>query len=68
MFGFQVQAWTPTWVDPLHAIGIGIVVADSETIVSDIIRSQDGPVHAIYGPIRVKIITPPARVCDNCVG
>ena len=54
-----------TWVDPLHAIWVGIVIAHSKTTIANDIRAEVGAIHACDGAICVQVITPPAWICDD---
>lgn len=64
----MVGASQRTWVDPLHAIWVGIVVAHSETGIPDYIWWEVGAVEACDGAICVEVVAAPARVCDDYVG
>ena len=57
-----------TGVDPLHAIGIGIVVAHPQTAVADDIWWKDGAIQACDGAVGVEIVASPARICDDRMG
>lgn len=52
-----------TWVDPLHAIGICIVVANAETIGADYVAAVEPSNIASC----MQVIAAHARICDDCV-
>jgi len=63
----MVEALRYTWVDPLHAIWVGVIVPHPETCIADYVWWENGAVKACDGAICVEIVTPPARICDDCV-
>lgn len=52
-----------TWVDPLHAIGICVVVANAETVGADYVATIEASDIASC----VQVIPAHTRVCDDCV-
>ncbi len=64
----MVGALDRTWVDPLHAIWVGIVVAHSETGIANYLWRKDGAVKACDGAVCVKVVAPPAGIRDDCMG
>ena len=57
------QCWSRTWVNPLHAVWVCIIVTDAEAVISN----DAAAVISRDGAIRVEVIASPARVCDDCV-
>ena len=52
-----------TWIDPLHAIGVCIVAANSESIGSDYAAAVEPSDVAR----RMQVIAAPSWVSDDCV-
>ena len=57
-----------TWIDPLHAVRVSVVVSNSEASVADNVWGEVGAVETGDGAIGLEVVASPAGVGDDCVG